>query len=220
MVRKHSEETKKKMRESALNSWKSGRKAWNKGLTKSTSSMVVENAKAISKSLIGHFVSKETRDKIGSANSGRILTKEHRLLISKGVKNNPNVMKSRFKKWHIQSDEINSKKASKGNKNPAWIDGRSYDKHYLPEFRRIRKEILKRDKCCQICGGNNKLCVHHINYNKDNNNPDNLLTLCNSCHSKTNHNRNRWLVDCKNIISFNKRECHKQTDNYAWRERW
>jgi len=38
-----------------------------------------------------------------------------------------------------------------------------------------------------------KLKRNHIDYNKKNCNPDNLITLCHSCHSKTNHNRNYWV---------------------------
>lgn len=35
--------------------------------------------------------------------------------------------------------------------------------------------------------------VHHIDYNKLNCNPNNLITLCKSCHMKTNFNREYWL---------------------------
>lgn len=34
--------------------------------------------------------------------------------------------------------------------------------------------------------------VHHIDYDKKNNNPENLITLCHSCHAKTNSNREYW----------------------------
>jgi 5-methylcytosine-specific restriction endonuclease McrA len=32
-----------------------------------------------------------------------------------------------------------------------------------------------------------------IDYNKKNCNPENLITLCNKCHMKTNHNREKWI---------------------------
>jgi 5-methylcytosine-specific restriction endonuclease McrA len=51
----------------------------------------------------------------------------------------------------------------------------------------IRKEIIERDGFqCSICSGTKRLSVHHIipwRISKDNS-PDNLITLCASCHSK------------------------------------
>lgn len=35
--------------------------------------------------------------------------------------------------------------------------------------------------------------IHHIDYNKMNSSIANLVSLCHSCHSKTNFNRERWL---------------------------
>jgi len=51
----------------------------------------------------------------------------------------------------------------------------------------------------ELTGWHKKLSVHHIDYNKYNLNPDNLITLCVSCHSKTNHNREKWINHFKNI---------------------
>jgi 5-methylcytosine-specific restriction endonuclease McrA len=61
----------------------------------------------------------------------------------------------------------------------------------------LKISIRQRDRyTCQICGkqqGDNAFSVHHIDYNKQNCNPENLITLCNSCHSKTNYNRKEWI---------------------------
>lgn len=65
-----------------------------------------------------------------------------------------------------------------------YLEGKRY-KNYLG--------VRKRDNyICQLCGkyGN---AVHHIDYNKLNCNPNNLITLCRSCHTKTNHNRDYWI---------------------------
>lgn len=60
-----------------------------------------------------------------------------------------------------------------------------------------KKELLKRDKySCKICGekqGDRVHAVHHIDYNKENCNPNNLIIFCISCHSKTNYNRKYWI---------------------------
>jgi hypothetical protein len=38
-----------------------------------------------------------------------------------------------------------------------------------------------------------KLDVHHIDYDKKNGDPRNLVSLCKSCHIKTNYNREYWI---------------------------
>lgn len=43
-----------------------------------------------------------------------------------------------------------------------------------------------------ICGSNNRLSIHHIDYNKLNTIKENCVCLCNSCHTKTNFNREHW----------------------------
>jgi hypothetical protein len=40
--------------------------------------------------------------------------------------------------------------------------------------------------------GDNPLHIHHIDYDKKNCNPDNLIALCHSCHMQTNHHREFW----------------------------
>lgn len=45
--------------------------------------------------------------------------------------------------------------------------------------------------------------VHHIDYNKNNNNKDNLISLCISCHVKSNWKRKDWMKYCQRKIVFN-----------------
>lgn len=47
-------------------------------------------------------------------------------------------------------------------------------------------------KTSKMKNGRNTMVVHHIDYNKQNNNPENLITLCNRCNSKVNFNREYW----------------------------
>ena len=79
-----------------------------------------------------------------------------------------------------------------GENSPHWQGGRS-EELYTNEFIKvIRKSIRQRDRfVCQECKENG-FCVHHIDYNKKNNDTNNLITLCRSCHTKTNYNRNYW----------------------------
>lgn len=89
--------------------------------------------------------------------------------------------------------------AKLGNRNNSWNGGSSF-LDYPTVFNDIlKKSVRKRDgyACC-ICSCTEEelgksLDVHHIDYKKDNCNPDNLISLCNRCHSKTNYNRERWV---------------------------
>lgn len=88
----------------------------------------------------------------------------------------------------------NDKMIGDGNSN--WKGGISFEPYPCTWSFKLREKIRNRDgRKCQVCG---KLedCVrhdvHHIDYNKDNVNPENLITLCKKCHIKTNYNREQW----------------------------
>ena len=46
----------------------------------------------------------------------------------------------------------------------------------------------------------NRLTIHHIDYNKKNCHPYNLITLCGSCNSRANYNREEWFKFYNNMI--------------------
>lgn len=73
--------------------------------------------------------------------------------------------------------------AMKGNKR-AWQGGKSFEPYSVDWTETLRRSIRERDNyICQLCSqyGNN---VHHIDFDKNNCSPDNLVTLCRSCHCK------------------------------------
>lgn len=76
-----------------------------------------------------------------------------------------------------------------GERNSAWRGGVS--NRYPTEFYEIREFVLGRDKYqCQICGREPKSPhVHHRDGDVNNNNQDNLMTLCTNCHSRV-HKKN------------------------------
>lgn len=80
-----------------------------------------------------------------------------------------------------------------GKDSHAWLGGRSFEP-YGPEFNRgLKEQIRERDNyTCQVSGlyGN---VVHHIDYDKKNNHPSNLITLSNNWNSKVNSNRKYWM---------------------------
>ena len=47
---------------------------------------------------------------------------------------------------------------------------------------RIRRFVLRRDKCCVFCKSEDELTIHHKDRNKENNAVRNLVVVCDSCH--------------------------------------
>ena len=128
-----------------------------------------------------------------------------------GNKQSPELIKRRllWMKDYKMSEETkrkigltNSKKPHlKGEDHPNWLGGKSFEPYGLAFNKDLKNIIRTRDKKCMVCGklGKEKLSVHHIDYNKHNNNPNNLISLCRSCHIKTNYKRENWLEYFKNI---------------------
>ena len=74
----------------------------------------------------------------------------------------------------------------------------------------LKEQVRDRDKYkCKMCGcsqleNGQQLDVHHIDYNKRNCKMNNLITLCRSCHLKTNSkNKEYWINLLKNEVICN-----------------
>lgn len=89
--------------------------------------------------------------------------------------------------------------AHKRELNPAWLGGKSFEEYGGEFTEELKEEIRRRDNfICQECGFTQEglgytLSIHHIDYNKKNNNPNNLISLCRSCHQQTNFRREDWI---------------------------
>jgi len=92
----------------------------------------------------------------------------------------------------------------KKENNPCWKGGISSEPYPFEFNDQLKKQVRYRDNyVCQNCNktqeeNNKALCVHHIDYNKDNLELSNLISLCASCHTKTNHDRDYW----KNVLKL------------------
>ncbi len=81
-----------------------------------------------------------------------------------------------------------------GINNSSWKGGLSYEP-YCPIWsdKEYKQYIRDRDgnKCLNpYCSKNNsRLTIHHIDYNKKNCSPSNLITVCSSCNSRANTDR-------------------------------
>jgi hypothetical protein len=107
-----------------------------------------------------------------------------------------------LKKLHSEGKITTWNKGLMGDKSPAWLGGISFEP-YSPDFNNVFKNLIKlRDNfCCINCGiseqkhmilQRRRLTVHHIDYDKKNTCLQNCCTLCVSCNSKANKNRNEW----------------------------
>jgi len=100
-----------------------------------------------------------------------------------------------------------------GDKHYNWKGGISCEPYCdMWADKEFKEDIKSRDNYeCQNpdCWGTNKqLCLHHINYNKKECGPTNLITLCKSCNSRANYNRKWHKKFYSNIIKkkYNYRE--------------
>lgn len=86
-----------------------------------------------------------------------------------------------------------------GSANGAWQGGVSFKPYPLGWNTLYKEQIRYRDGYkCQICGkpeveNGRRLDIHHTDYTKENLEPNNLVSLCHSCHPKTNFNRTYWI---------------------------
>ena len=86
-----------------------------------------------------------------------------------------------------------------GEKAVNWKGGLSFEPYNNNWTDTLKRSIRERDNyICQVCSKYGWV-IHHIDYNKKNCSPENLICLCKSCHAKTNHNRNKWIEYFKNV---------------------
>lgn len=86
------------------------------------------------------------------------------------------------------------KSCSKLNeRNPSYINGKNKNGYPKIFNRRLKNKIhVIYNNTCQFCDSMDDICVHHIDYNKENCKESNLITLCRKCNIKVNQNRSTW----------------------------
>ncbi len=171
-----------------------GEKHWNFG-----GHLPEEQKEKIRLKTKGKKRSEETREKIRLARTGTHASEEARQIMRIASKGDKNGM---FNKKHSEEAIRKMRESTLGKyameKNPNWQGGKSFEE-YPKEFNKAFKEMVrKRDGyTCQECGYTEeqlgyRLTCHHADYDKHNNDPLNMTSLCKSCHGKTNFDRNNW----------------------------
>lgn len=127
---------------------------------------------------LGRRLPDKTRERMSVSGKGKIISIEQRRKISKSLE---------------------------GDKHWNWQGGRSHEL-YCPIFRNkeFREVIFGRDNYeCQNpdCWGTAvRLALHHIDAYKKNCDPWNVISLCTSCNSRANFNKNFWQKHYEEII--------------------
>ncbi len=176
-----SEAQKKAWKEGKYNDRKNmkGRIPWNKGLTGE------EYKKHFPNGMDGQF------------KKGNKLSQEHIETLRRVMKGgNSTSFKKGFK--HTEEWKKQNSLRMKGEKHHNFKNWKSKEPYGIEFSNKLKEFIRERNNhTCQECNYTQeqlgyKLHIHHIDYNKRNNNPNNLVPLCRSCHMKTGFNREDW----------------------------
>ena len=155
---------------------------------------------------IGKRLSEETKKKISQS---LLLGKHHRKhtdetkrkmsLAKKGLQSsfkdkhhteeaNEKNRKAHIGKKHSEETKRKMSEAHEGEKCHLWKGGISYEPYSIGWTATLKRSIRERDHhTCQLCGklqSDRAFDVHHVDEDKKNCNPDNLITLCHNCHAK------------------------------------
>jgi hypothetical protein len=172
-----------------------------------------ETRKKLSDANKGKRLSEETKKKMSDAHKGKHPSEETRKKMSDTKKGKHRSEETRKKISDAQKGKHCSEKTRKkmsdaksGENHPNYKGGISLkefkDTHGLEpeEWKKLAQEIRKRDNfTCQFCGKKGATSVHHIipRRIKIDNSPENLITLCRSCHSKIEHLTDKYLAEGK-----------------------
>lgn len=114
--------------------------------------------------------------------------------------------RNRYGKHMCKNPEERSRKARMrtGEKSHNYHGGVSFELYGLEFDKKLKEVIRKRDNYrCQQCfrhqdelftknGKKYNLVIHHVDYNKRNNDSNNLISLCRNCHAQVGFRLEKW----------------------------
>lgn len=159
-----------------------------------------EHRQKLRESRLGRKLSEETKNKMRLAHIGNRMSDESRQKMREKAL-------ARISPCHAMPHTEETKEKLRQyrlEKHSCWKGGKSFEKYPVEWNETLRRSIRERDHyVCRICGlpqGDKTHHVHHIDYDKHNCSPNNLITLCISCHVKTNRNRDKWKQLLLNLL--------------------
>lgn len=147
----------------------------------------------------GKKLSEETKNKLREVSKGE---KSYMYGVEKSLEIRQKLREANLGKKQSEETKKKRSEAQKGEKGSNWRGGLSFINYPQDWSDDLKESIRKRDNyICQECGVHQdelkgcakKLDVHHLDYDKYNLNPINLISLCRRCHIKTNYNREYWM---------------------------
>lgn len=114
------------------------------------------------------------------------------------------------KSWKDHERRKQMSDARKGEGNPAWKGGISFEPYCIKFNEDLRESVRASfEYKCFVCGSpenGRKLSIHHVDYQKSQGCKGlkwSLIPLCVSCHSKTNHKRWHWFALLRDYWIYN-----------------
>ncbi len=176
------------------------------------------------KKMLGKKHSLETKNKISNSKKGKkrgeesvrkmIKTMKHQYkngLRKKGMlgKKLTDKQKQAMSNKRKEEYRIGKRKPVRmhGEDNPSWRGGISFEPYNKDFDNRFKNAIRTRDnQICMLCNIHREklrraLNVHHINYDKLLSIKENCICLCDSCHSRTHHNRKHWATFFQSLLN-------------------
>ncbi len=153
--------------------------------------------------LYGKNKADELKKLCRDCNLGKVMTKLHRFKISKTLKKN-----GWCGYWKGRKNPERSKrmKGTYGKETPNWQGGITAEPYCDVWLDKDYKQSIKErdeNRCLNpYCFKTSKnLVIHHIDYNKKNCHPNNLITICNSCNLRANKDR-EWHTSWYRAIMY------------------
>lgn len=94
---------------------------------------------------------------------------------------------------HTKEWKENASERMTGPKHWNYQGGISFELYGIEFNSRLKRQIRERDNYTDQLSGGYGNCVHHIDYDKKNNHPSNLITLSRNSNARVNYNREDWM---------------------------